>query len=193
MLESPRRTCWARTAVLCLVLARGLPAQSPTSSDRSPAEAVGTIRGPAIDSLDDKPLVGASIAIDGTTLTATSDSAGAFRFTDLALGRYQLALYHPLHDSLEIGVSTAHLTLRAGDTARVVLAVPFDGCVRYVIDGRTFPTYKPDDLDTYVRPNTIAGVEVYEPGTAPPEIAFGPDLATCTIAVIWTKAFLGLY
>ncbi len=81
----------------------------------------------------------------------------------------------------------------AGDGRLHLVGSQMSGCVRYLVDGHEFPTYSPDDADTFIRPSEIGGVEVYEPGEVPADLAVGPGTASCTIAVIWTKAYLGVY
>jgi hypothetical protein len=86
------------------------------------------------------------------------------------------------------------LALSATPDGRLFLAASrAGGCIRYIVDGQAFPQYNPDDIDTFIRPNTVAGVEVYQPGEAPGEVAYGPAMATCTIVVIWTKTMLRVF
>jgi outer membrane receptor for ferrienterochelin and colicin len=54
------------------------------------------------------------------------------------------------------------------------------------IDGRLMPSpFTTDDLDAYVRPKEIKGVEVYAGIGAPPQ--FQEDMGSCGSIVIWTR------
>jgi hypothetical protein len=54
------------------------------------------------------------------------------------------------------------------------------------IDGRLMPSpFTTDDLDAYVRPTEIKGVEVYAGIGAPPQ--FQEDMGSCGSIVIWTR------
>lgn len=115
--------------------------------------------------------------------------AGLGRFLTLAdIERRNVGEFHDLL------VGVPGLRLRSARNGRLYLVgSQMNGCVRYIVDGHEFPTYSPDDADTFIRPNEIGGVEVYEPGEAPADVAVGPATASCTIAVIWTKPYLGVY
>ncbi len=115
--------------------------------------------------------------------------AGLGRFFTLAdIERRNVGEFH----DLLIGVPGLRLA-SARDGRLYLVGSHMDGCVRYIVDGHPFPTYSPDDADTFIHPSEIAGMEVYEPGEAPAEVAVGPGTASCTIAVIWTKVHLGVY
>jgi Carboxypeptidase regulatory-like domain len=115
--------------------------------------------------------------------------AGLGRFFTLAdIERRNVGEFH----DLLIGVPG--LRLASARNGRLYLVgSQMSGCVRYIVDGHEFPTYSPDDADTFIRPSEIGGVEVYEPGEVPADLAVGPGTASCTIAVIWTKPYLGVY
>jgi hypothetical protein len=53
------------------------------------------------------------------------------------------------------------------------------------IDDHYFPNFTADDIDNYVKPNRIMGIEVYTRGSTPPQ--FEPGLSGCGAVVIWTK------
>jgi hypothetical protein len=60
-----------------------------------------------------------------------------------------------------------------------------NGCVTIVVDGAKWQQLEPGDLDTFVRPNEVAAVEVYNGPSVPPEFATpGQD---CSAIVVWTK------
>jgi len=60
------------------------------------------------------------------------------------------------------------------------------GCVVFVVDGTKWTETTPGDLDSYVRPSELRGVEVYSSATVPAEFQqFGQS--TCMAVVIWTS------
>jgi hypothetical protein len=59
------------------------------------------------------------------------------------------------------------------------------GCVTVFVDGASWQSLEPGDLDTFVRPEEVAAVEVYNGVSVPPQFtAPGKD---CTSIVVWTK------
>ena len=61
------------------------------------------------------------------------------------------------------------------------------GCVGYWVDGAPFREVAPGDLDNAFPASTLAAIEVYQPGTAPPQFS-SPGQSACTSVVIWTQA-----
>ena len=62
---------------------------------------------------------------------------------------------------------------------------PTGGCVTFYVDGSPWQQMTPGDLDTYVRPEEIAALEVYNGSTTPPQFQ-QPGMTGCTTVVIWT-------
>jgi Carboxypeptidase regulatory-like domain len=92
-------------------------AQQPATQ---PAIAVGVV----VDSVHGGPLAGAVVAVAGTDAQATVDSEGRFRIDSIPPGQHQLAVFHPLLDSLGLAVGTGNLTFGSGTSTSVVLATP---------------------------------------------------------------------
>jgi hypothetical protein len=95
-------------------------------------------------------------------------------------------------------------------------------CVRYVVDGSPYQEMSRGDINTFVRPDDIGAVEVYQPNESPAQYAYSPPMMTagsptfgrmgtgarpagtmgasggssggtsCMKIVIWTKSRLGL-
>ena len=122
----------ALAAVAALVLAvPSLHAQRPTTRpqpqhQQPPARGAGaaTLVGIAIDSLGAGPLVGATVIVEGAIATGESDSQGRFRIDSIPPGERRLAIYHPLLDSLGIGMATPPLRFAADSVREVTIAVP---------------------------------------------------------------------
>ena len=60
------------------------------------------------------------------------------------------------------------------------------GCVTFVVDGAPWQQMTPGDLDTYVRPEEVAALEVYNGATTPPQFQMSGQ-TSCTTVVIWTE------
>jgi hypothetical protein len=62
----------------------------------------------------------------------------------------------------------------------------FGRCIPAIyIDDHYMRYLSADDIDDWVRPDEIAGIEIYTDGTVPPQ--FQPGLSGCGSVVIWTK------
>ena len=82
------------------------------------------VTGFAFDSIHGAPLAGAMVLVSGTPRMGVSDSTGRFTVDSIPVGSYQLALFHPLLDSLSIGVATQPIRFGADSTQLVLLATP---------------------------------------------------------------------
>ncbi|HEY0995485.1 MAG TPA: carboxypeptidase regulatory-like domain-containing protein [Gemmatimonadaceae bacterium] len=73
-----------------------------------------------------------------------------------------------------------------GET-RITMRGPFGRCAPAVyIDGLWMQSLSAEDIDAFVGPDEVAGIEVYSGGYVPPQ--FQPPFAGCGSIVIWTKA-----
>lgn len=83
------------------------------------------VRGTVFDSLLTRaPLEGATVVVQGTALTATTDRRGRFEFRDLAPGRYAFGFFHPMLDSLDIGAPARLVEIRPNEQVDFELATP---------------------------------------------------------------------
>lgn len=121
-----------RSAVLarCIVLlAAGILAPQGTlraqAGAAAPAATTGIITGVAEDSLHGGALPGATVQIRQLPGRNTRTGAsGSFTLDAVPAGRYTLELLHPVIDSLGIRVLSDTVTVAAGATQQVALAVP---------------------------------------------------------------------
>jgi hypothetical protein len=60
------------------------------------------------------------------------------------------------------------------------------GCVTFVVDGTMFKELTPGDIDSYVRPDELRAIEVYNPTTVPAQFQ-AVGRSECTTIVIWTR------
>lgn len=87
--------------------------------------AQAVVRGTVFDSLLTRaPLEGATVVVQGTTRTATTDRRGRFEIRDLAPGRYAFGFFHPTLDSLDIGAPARLVDVRENEQVEVALATP---------------------------------------------------------------------
>jgi hypothetical protein len=70
------------------------------------------------------PLPGATVFLDGTAFSTTTDSAGRFRFDEIPAGSYQIRFYHPLMDGRTRMPTPRSVVADPGATIEVELAVP---------------------------------------------------------------------
>jgi Carboxypeptidase regulatory-like domain/TonB-dependent Receptor Plug Domain len=111
------------TKYLGVGLAASLFASVALAQQGSPA-ATARISGTVIDSLRGQPMVGANVTVDGTMANAITDSLGHYQLTDVPPGRGQIAVYHPILDSLGVSLYTPPLAFRAGADTVVDIALP---------------------------------------------------------------------
>jgi hypothetical protein len=76
----------------------------------------------------------------------------------------------------------------AGNGSNVITSSrdPMGGCVTFYVDGSPWQQFTPGDLDTFVRPDEVAAIEVYNGATAPPQFQM-PGQSSCTTIVVWTE------
>lgn len=65
-----------------------------------------------------------------------------------------------------------------------------NGCVNFYVDGSYWREMSPGDIDQFVRPEEITGVEIYSSATAPPQFV-PPGSTNCATVVVWTVARTG--
>lgn len=95
-------------------------ATTPASADT----VRGSVTGSVYDSLRNSPLVGATVVIDGTMYSATTDGIGRYRIDSVPAGQYRMGFFHPVLDSLGLGSPVQTVTVRGGAVARVDMGVP---------------------------------------------------------------------
>lgn len=80
-----------------------------------------------------------------------------------------------------------HLLLRGGSTGKCEPALFINGLpmTSRTVDGGDAISITADDLDTWIRPADVIGIEVYTGDTAP--IEFQQSLSGCGSVLIWTK------
>ena len=95
-------------------------AQPPAPAKAGTAQIVGIV----LDSLNGRYLVGADVVIQGAKATLVTDSLGRFGIDSLAPGTYQIGVFHPLLDTLNLSLQSTPFHVGADSLSSVVLAVP---------------------------------------------------------------------
>jgi hypothetical protein len=60
------------------------------------------------------------------------------------------------------------------------------GCVNIYVDGSKWQQLEAGDLDSFVRPQDVAAIEVYPSGANSP-VEFQSSGGDCAAVVVWTK------
>lgn len=134
-----------RTLSLAVALASALHAQGADTAVR----ASGRVSGLVVDSLTRAALAGAVVQLISSApaptfgRTTTSDSVGAYRFTDVPSGRYTLGFFHPVLDSLGLEPTIHEVEVADEQPLRVDLGVPSIGRLRAAVCGnKPHPDYR---------------------------------------------------
>ncbi|HXC25693.1 MAG TPA: carboxypeptidase regulatory-like domain-containing protein, partial [Gemmatimonadaceae bacterium] len=93
---------------------------SAPSSPEHPATLIGAV----VDSIHMGPLVGATVLLNGTTLSTQTDDHGKFRIDSIPPGSYRIAVFHPLLDTLGVSIGTMPLSMGPDSVRELVLATP---------------------------------------------------------------------
>lgn len=163
---------WATTAILTLGLAACTGSTGPAGAPGTPAVDRGTIAGTVKDA-GGTPIASATVSTDPATITAQSDSSGAFTLTSIPIGAYRvIASMTGYADGSLTGVGVG-----AGGTVSVsiVLAVSptSPGTLSGTIWGRK---------GTSGASSAVAGATVCVEGTSPPLCATSQANGTYTLS-----------
>ena len=82
------------------------------------------ILGIVVDSLHGRYLAGADVVVEGAKSAVQTDSLGKFKLDSLPPGTYQVGVFHPLLDTLDIVLLTAPFHVGPDSAGVVVLGVP---------------------------------------------------------------------
>ncbi len=134
------------------------------------------------DSLHGGPLVGAVVMIEANSRTAVTDSIGRFRIDSIPPGRYRVAIYHAVVDSLGISLVTPPVEFDAGKPLLVSLAIPSGGTIRQTLCSEPGGGSPDAHLDS--GPALLVG-RVLDPETDTPI----PNVA---VTLEWTPMLVGL-
>ena len=131
------------------------------------------IVGVVADSVSGAPLQGADVLASGVANAVKTYSLGRFTIDSLSPGTYQVAVYHPLLESLDITLATQPFSVGSDSAGIVNLAVPSIPTLvrRYCAGSFSSQT-----------PSVIAG-RVIDPDN-------GRPVANAKVAVLWQEIFV---
>ncbi len=101
-----------------------LVAQQQTASPPTAPKTTAEISGVVVDSLHSRYLAGADVIIEGVKGTLVTDSSGNFKVEGLAPGTYQIGVFHPMLDTLNISLATRPFHVGPDSASFVILSVP---------------------------------------------------------------------
>lgn len=152
----------------------------------------------AVDVLDDaQPIrtglstMGAvldTVKITASRLTARHVSGFAER-RHMGLGRYltqeQIARRNPINISGMFYMVPGLRLDRVGFDTRITMRGIWGRCSPALyLDGQHLRGLSTDDINSWVTPGEVAGIEIYSPGMVPPQ--FEPGMSGCGSIVVWT-------
>ena len=116
VLATIRARCWCIALVLATTTSLAAPPHLRAQAPRFP------LRGLAFDSVSMRPLPGAFLVLNGSR-NVQADSSGLFSFDSVALGIHDLAMQHPILDSMGLAGISSTVALLDASTI-VIAAVP---------------------------------------------------------------------
>lgn len=119
-------------SILALLLATSV---APALLAQTPAVPRGRIEGQITDSLQGRPLTGATVYVarvspDPSLHLATTDDKGRFQVDSLIAGRYAIDFTTPLLDSLDLTLASREVVLAQDERVHVDLGVPSSATLR---------------------------------------------------------------
>src|SRR5712671_1759335 len=102
------------------LVAQQQTATPPTAVPKTTAEISGVV----VDSLHLRYLAGAEVIIEGVNGSLITDSSGNFKVDGLKPGTYQIGVFHPVLDTLNISLATRPFHVGPDSASFVVLSVP---------------------------------------------------------------------
>ena len=120
------RTVKGLALVLALVLALSpaIAAAQEIPPATTPPAGTATAVGVVFDSIRMRPLAGALVRIDTSSLTATADDNGRYRIEGIPPGQHHLRVEHPFLDTLTVALRSPIEPYVAGGTRVAELSVP---------------------------------------------------------------------
>jgi hypothetical protein len=117
---------------LAFLLAAALAAAPAAGAQRGTARLEGTVT----DSMHRRPLAGATVLVTRNApeppawYSVTADDRGRYRLDTLRAGRYSVALWHPVLDTLELTLPSHDVEIAEGQRATVDLGLPSAATLR---------------------------------------------------------------
>jgi len=153
------------------------PSSKEADSTKAPPKKRGPmsiLEGIVVDSLHGGVLSGATVLLDGTTISVTTDNQGKFRIDSIEPGDYRIAVFHPLLDTLGFSIGTPPLRMGADSIRQIVLGTP---SAPTLVKGACTP------LKLRLGPGAIMG-RVLNPDTQEP-------MDSVRVTLVWTDVEVG--
>lgn len=110
----------ATRVVLVAVIATLMGGPGVMAQEQPTAAVAGLV----FDSTSMTPLVGARVAVMGTSAFGTTDESGRFLLRDVPVGEYWVSFFHPRLQELGVSAPPRQVQLTPGVTANAILSVP---------------------------------------------------------------------
>src|SRR5687768_3774976 len=110
----PRCKLQSVRALTLVLVATAALATPPLTAQEAPATA--SVVGTVFDSIRIRPLAGARVRVDTSSLFTTTDADGKFLLQGVPAGMHELRIEHPTLDTLGIDLRSARLAFAAGST-----------------------------------------------------------------------------
>ncbi|MCR4340046.1 MAG: Plug and carboxypeptidase regulatory-like domain-containing protein, partial [Gemmatimonadaceae bacterium] len=152
----------------------------------------------AVDVLDGAPQIRTALSTMGTVLDTVrirasrlnaSNVSGFAERRHIGLGRYltpeQIARRNPINISDMFYMVPGLRLDRVGFDTRITMRGIWGRCSPALyLDGQYLRGLSTDDINSWVSPDEVAGIEIYSPGMVPPQ--FEPGMSGCGSIVVWT-------
>lgn len=152
----------------------------------------------AVDVLDGAPPIRSALStmvavLDTVRITASSvNAANVSGFAErrhTGMGRFltreQIARRHPLNISDMFYMVPGMRLDRVGFDTRVTMRGSWGSCSPALyLDGQYMRGLTTDDIDSWINPDEVVGIEIYSAGMVPPQ--FEPGMSGCGSIVVWT-------
>jgi len=145
---------------MILVAATGVAVVKSANAQQTPAAtpAFASIEGVAVDSLHRGFLRGAMLMVEGSNISAATDSLGRFRLDSIPPGARRIDVMHPILDTVGISLETQPLQLAAAQKVPLVISIP---------SAETIVKLKCSAAERAVGPAALLGFIQYSESEAP--------------------------
>lgn len=122
------------------------------------ASSLASVEGVAVDSLHRRFLRGAMLMLEGSNITALTDSLGRFKLDSIPPGARRIDVMHPVLDTVGISLETQPLQLAPGQKLPLVISIP---------SAETIVSLKCTPAERTVGPAALLGFIQYSESEAP--------------------------
>jgi hypothetical protein len=119
---------------------------------------LASVEGVAVDSLHRGFLQGAMLMVEGSNITASTDSLGRFRLDSIPPGARRIDVMHPILDTIGISLETKPLQFASGQKLPLVISIP---------SAETIVALKCTAAERGVGPAALVGFVQYSESEAP--------------------------